>query len=79
MGDAEWPAIVHECYEQQIDLTCTGQYRSKDTKNYPVYGVTCAETEIDILTGNVILKRVDLLEDTGESLNPLIDIGQVRS
>lgn len=77
MPEAKWPALAHACYDEQIDLTARYQFRQKDVKNYPVYGVTCAETEIDLLTGNLIVRRVDLLEDTGESMNPLIDIGQV--
>ena len=34
--------------------------------------------EVDVLTGEHITKRVDLLEDTGISLNPDIDMGQIQ-
>lgn len=44
---------------------------------YNVYGVCAAEIELDVLTGNHIVRRVDLLEDTGLSMSPNIDVGQV--
>jgi len=47
-------------------------------KPYPVYGVTIAEVEIDVLTGQHVIRRVDLMIDAGRSLNPMIDIGQIE-
>jgi len=45
---------------------------------YPIYGVTIAEVEIDLLTGQHIIRRVDMVEDCGVSLNPEVDLGQVE-
>ena len=36
------------------------------------------QVEIDVLTGEKVLRRTDILFDCGHSLNPGIDIGQVR-
>lgn len=42
-----------------------------------MYGVCALEVEVDILTGNHDISRVDLLGDAGRSLSPKIDVAQV--
>lgn len=46
--------------------------------DYLIYAACVSEVIIDVLTGNKIVTRVDLLEDTGNSISPSIDIGQVE-
>ncbi len=45
---------------------------------YYAYGAACSEVVIDILTGEMNVRRVDILHDVGRSINPAIDIGQIE-
>jgi len=45
---------------------------------YFAYGACCAEVEVDRLTGENRMVRVDILHDVGRSLNPAIDRGQIE-
>lgn len=76
--DAPWEEIVEKAFLKNIDLSATFMYKEQDMIPYYVYGLSCAEVEVDFLTGNLLLKRVDILEDTGESMSPGIDIGQIE-
>lgn len=46
--------------------------------SYFTYGAACSLVEIDCLTGDHDVIRTDIVMDVGQSLNPAIDIGQVR-
>ena len=45
---------------------------------YFTYGACISEVAIDTLTGESRTLRVDILQDTGNSLNPAIDRGQIE-
>lgn len=47
-------------------------------QQYLIFGVTATEVEVDILTGQHIVKRMDVIEDTGDSINPILDVGQAE-
>lgn len=36
------------------------------------------EVELDILTGTFLTRRVDAIEDCGQSMSPYVDLGQVE-
>lgn len=46
--------------------------------DYCTQGVCCAESEIDALSGESSVLRVDIAMDQGCPLNPLVDLGQVE-
>ncbi|KAJ8687934.1 hypothetical protein QAD02_023729 [Eretmocerus hayati] len=79
-GSPPWKALVFQANQMNVDLCATFMFQpdQEDIKPYDIYGVTVAEVEIDVLTGQHLIRRVDIVEDTGVSLNPSIDIGQIE-
>ncbi|XP_043920190.1 xanthine dehydrogenase-like [Protopterus annectens] len=77
-----WNEIIMKCFSAGVNLTA--QYwvwpepQPDYAPQYNSYGVTVAEAELDVLTGEHQLSQVDILFDCGESLNPAIDVGQVE-
>ncbi len=76
-------------YQARISLSSTGFYatpkivwdRVKGSGRpflYFAYGAAVTEVVIDTLTGENRILRADLLHDTGTSLNPALDIGQIE-
>lgn len=78
-GNYTWEQLISKAFEKGVDLQASYMYSGNDNlKPYDVCGVCVLEVEVDLLTGNSEVKRLDLLEDTGRSLSPIIDIGQVK-
>lgn len=75
---ATWAQIVEQTWSQTIDLTQREFLQKSDAKNYDIVGCACAEIEVDVLTGMVQILRVDIAEDVGNSMNPLVDVGQIE-
>ncbi|XP_041041194.1 xanthine dehydrogenase-like isoform X2 [Carcharodon carcharias] len=77
-----WKDLVAACFKCKVNLTAQSWVwpdpQPRDAPQYNSYGVTVAEAEIDVLTGENQINQVDILFDCGESLNPDIDIGQVE-
>ncbi|KAL1373969.1 hypothetical protein pipiens_005053 [Culex pipiens pipiens] len=76
--DDPWEALVEKCHTKNVDLCATYMVKASDLVPYIIWGLSCSEVEVDVLTGNVQLRRVDILEDVGESLSPGIDVGQIE-
>jgi len=81
--------LVLSAYEAQISLASTGYYATPNIHydrdagrgkpfHYFAYGGAVLEVEINGLTGEHKLKKVDILHDVGDSLVPSIDRGQVE-
>eukprot|EP00051_Salpingoeca_urceolata_P009950 m.120900 g.120900 ORF g.120900 m.120900 type:complete len:1312 (+) comp16518_c0_seq3:946-4881(+) len=80
MQDPTWEAVVAKAHGQGVDLAERGWVDpSQPTPfQYFSYGMVCTEVELDVLTGEHEILRVDILFDCGQSLNPAVDIGQVE-
>jgi xanthine dehydrogenase large subunit len=81
--------LVNLAYHQRAQLWAAGFYRTaglhwdpKHMKGSPfkyfAYGVAASEVEVDGFTGAYRLRRVDIVHDVGDSLSPLVDLGQVE-
>ncbi|KAM8703649.1 hypothetical protein ACLKA7_008301 [Drosophila subpalustris] len=75
---AKWEQIVEAAFLQSISLIASESFKMGDQPNYSIFGLSLSELELDILTGNHLIRRVDILEDAGESLSPSMDVGQVE-
>lgn len=73
-----WDEIVQAAFLANIELVATHQFSPDQIAPYIIYGVSCAEIEIDVLTGDFQLRRVDIVEDVGQSISPRVDVGQVE-
>ncbi|XP_050550158.1 uncharacterized protein LOC118267673 [Spodoptera frugiperda] len=80
LDDPSWEVLVEAAFKAGVDLQANGTFNLSegDAKPYDVYAVGVLEVEVDILTGNHDIIRVDILEDTGRSLSPEIDVAQIE-
>ncbi|MDH1071544.1 xanthine dehydrogenase molybdopterin binding subunit [Pseudomonas nitroreducens] len=80
---------IQAAYFARIQLSATGFYRTpkifydrEKGQGHPffyfAYGAAVSEVEVDTLTGEYRVLRVDILHDVGRSVNPAIDIGQIE-
>jgi xanthine dehydrogenase large subunit len=84
-----WAEVVHTAYFQRVQLFAAGYYRTEGLHwdstvmqgspfKYFAYGAAAAEVEVDGFTGSYRTRRVDIVHDVGDSLSPLVDIGQIE-
>ncbi|XP_071977269.1 aldehyde oxidase-like isoform X1 [Engystomops pustulosus] len=87
--EGTWESWVKEAFYERISLSATGFFRGYNTYmdwekgeghpfQYCVYGAACAEVEVDCLTGDYKNIRADIIMDTGCSINPAVDVGQIE-
>jgi len=88
-GDMHFSELIHLAYVNRISLSATGfyatpqiYYNREKAEGHPFFyfahGVALSEVEIDLLTGENTVTRVDILHDVGNSINPALDIGQIE-
>ncbi len=81
--------VVNSAYFQRVQLWAAGFYRTEglhwdsermqgEPFKYFAYGASLSEVEVDGFTGAYRLRRTDIVHDVGDSLSPLIDVGQIE-
>jgi xanthine dehydrogenase large subunit len=82
-------AVAQAAYSLRVSLSAAGYYRTEGLHwdpetwsgspfKYYAYGAAATEVEVDGFTGAYRIRRTDIVHDVGDSLSPLIDIGQVE-
>ena len=85
----EFAELCEAAYRQRVPLFAEGYYRTPDIHwdpatgkgkpfHYFAYGAAVSEVEVDGFTGAHRLLRVDILEDVGDSISPIVDRGQIE-
>ena len=81
--------VATQAWLRQIPLSATGFYATPGLHydreagrgrpfHYFTWGAAVSEVEVDGLTGMKRIRRVDILQDVGDSLNPEVDRGQIE-
>jgi xanthine dehydrogenase molybdopterin-binding subunit B len=81
--------ICAKAYAERISLSSTGYYKTPGVKwdwatatghpfHYFACGAAVAEVEVDGFNGMHRVRRVDIVHDVGDSLNPGVDRGQIE-
>jgi len=88
-ADLSFEEVASAAYFQRIPLFAAGYYRTPglhwdparmqgEPFKYFSYGASVSEVEVDGFTGAYRFLRTDIVHDVGDSLSPLIDIGQIE-
>ena len=81
--------VCAKAYTERISLSSTGYYQTPGVKwdwvkaegrpfHYFACGAAVAEVEVDGFSGMHRVRRVDIVHDVGDSLNPGVDRGQIE-
>jgi xanthine dehydrogenase large subunit len=81
--------VAVQCYVERVSLSATGYYATPGIKwdwatvsgrpfAYFACGAAVSEVEVDGYSGMTRVRRVDIVHDVGDSLNPGIDRGQIE-
>lgn len=74
-----WLQLVQHCLNHDVDLCERYWTAAKEhPPRYDIWAACCLEVEVDVLTGVYMIRRADVIEDAGRSMNPFVDVGQVE-
>ncbi|KAF2583408.1 hypothetical protein F2Q68_00005207 [Brassica cretica] len=72
--------VQTQAYAQSVNLSASDLYTPEETPTqYLNYGVAVSEVDVDLVTGHTTVLQTDILYDSGKSLNPAVDLGQVNN
>jgi xanthine dehydrogenase large subunit len=88
-ASATFAEVCERAYVERISLSATGFYRTPEihwdwgaARGRPFYyfvgAAAVSEVEVDGYSGMHRVRRVDIVEDVGQSLNPGVDRGQIE-
>ncbi|XP_048248710.1 indole-3-acetaldehyde oxidase-like isoform X1 [Haliotis rufescens] len=80
---ADWLTVIRACSKLGIELAAKHKWKPEwqggaYSPAYCAFAAGASEVELDVLTGENHIRRVDIIYDCGESLNPVLDIGQIE-
>jgi xanthine dehydrogenase large subunit len=81
--------VCDAAYHARVPLFAQGYYRTPGIHfdpatgtgrpfHYFTYGAAVSEVEVDRFTGAYRLRRVDILQDVGDTISPIVDRGQIE-
>ena len=81
--------VAERAYLDRVSLAASGFYKTPIIHwdwtigkghpfHYYAFGAAVSEVEVDTATGMMQVRRVDILHDVGNSLNPGVDRGQIE-
>ncbi|XP_010685491.1 abscisic-aldehyde oxidase isoform X2 [Beta vulgaris subsp. vulgaris] len=80
MGSSiNWETLISQAGSQAVHLSASTYFVPDFTSmRYLNYGTAVSEVEVNILTGETVILRSDVIYDCGQSLNPAVDLGQIE-
>lgn len=88
-SELSWNELIQKAYLNRISLSAQAHHATPDVYfdrekskgepfAYHVYGTALIEVTVDCLRGTYKIDSVKVIHDLGESLHPLVDLGQVE-
>ncbi|KAJ4724641.1 putative Aldehyde oxidase [Melia azedarach] len=78
-GSVKWETLIQQAYGQSVNLAANSLYVPEfSSMQYLNYGAAVSEVEVNLLTGETLISRTDIIYDCGQSLNPAVDLGQIE-
>ncbi|XVF19559.1 hypothetical protein REPUB_Repub11eG0122000 [Reevesia pubescens] len=78
-GSIKWETLILQAYQSSVNLSAISLYvPDLSSMQYLNYGAAVSEVEVNLLTGQTMILRTDIIYDCGQSLNPAVDLGQIE-